>query len=59
MTQHILPWLRRMAEHATVWIADPGRAYLPPGMTPLATYDIPTSRELEDLEMRRTTLYQL
>ena len=28
MTQHILPWLRRMAERAEVWIADPGRAYL-------------------------------
>jgi predicted nicotinamide N-methyase len=59
MTGHILPWLRLMAETATVWIADPGRAYLPSGMTALATYDVPTSRELEDLEMRRTVLYQL
>ncbi len=59
MTGHILPWLRTMAQTATVWIADPGRAYLPSGMRALATYDIPTSRELEDLEMRRTMLYQL
>jgi predicted nicotinamide N-methyase len=59
MTGHILPWLRLMAESATVWIADPGRAYLPGDMTPLARYDIPTSRELEDLEMRRTVLYRL
>lgn len=59
MTGHILPWLRRMAAAATVWIADPGRAYLPPGMTALATYDVATSRELEDLEMRRTVLYRL
>jgi predicted nicotinamide N-methyase len=59
MTGHILPWLRLMAETATVWIADPGRAYLPGDMTPLASYDIPTSRELEDLEMRRTVLYRL
>jgi predicted nicotinamide N-methyase len=59
MTGHILPWLRRMAATATVWIADPGRAYLPTDMTPLVTYDIPTSRELEDLEMRRTVLYRL
>ncbi len=59
MTGHILPWLRRMTDAATVWIADPGRAYLPPGMTALATYDVATSLELEDLEMRRTVLYRL
>ena len=59
MTGHILPWLRSLSAAATVWIADPGRAYLPAGMTPLATYDIPTSRELEDLEIRRTVLYRL
>ena len=59
MTGHILPWLRRRTATATVWIADPGRAYLPADMTPLVTYDIPTSRELEDLEMRRTILYRL
>jgi predicted nicotinamide N-methyase len=59
MTGHILPWLRCMTATATVWIADPGRAYLPGDMTALATYDIPTSRELEDLEMRRTVLYRL
>ncbi len=59
MTGHILPWLRRMAETAIVWIADPGRAYLPGDMTALVTYDIPTSRELEDMEMRRTVLYRL
>jgi predicted nicotinamide N-methyase len=59
MTGHILPWLRRMVSSTPVWIADPGRAYLPPGMTALATYDVATSRELEDLEMRRTVLYRL
>ncbi len=36
MTAHILPWLRRMARHAEVWLADPGRAYLPrDGLTAL------------------------
>ena len=59
MTGHILPWLRQMAATATVLIADPGRAYLPTDMTAIATYDIPTSRELEDLEVRRTILYRL
>ncbi len=59
MTGHILPWLRRMAADAEVWIADPGRAYLPNDMTPLARYDVPTTRELEDRDLRVTTLYSL
>jgi predicted nicotinamide N-methyase len=59
MTGHILPWLRQMATQATVWIADPGRAYLPAGLAALASYDVPTSLELEDLEMRRTVIYRL
>ncbi len=29
MTGHIMPWLRAMAGSAEVWIADPGRNYLP------------------------------
>jgi predicted nicotinamide N-methyase len=59
MTAHILPWLRRMAASATVWIADPGRNYLPAGMQAVAQYDVPTSRELEDREIRQTVLYAL
>ncbi len=59
MTGHILPWLRRMTTNAAVWIADPGRAYLPKGMNALASYDVATSRELEDSETRLTVLYQL
>ena len=57
MTGHILPWLRRMAADAAVWIADPGRAYLPPGLIALAAFDVPTTTELEDRPMRRATLY--
>ncbi len=59
MTGHILPWLRQMAADATVWIADPGRTYLPPGMEAFARYDVPTTRELEDREVRHTALYAL
>ncbi len=60
MTAHILPWLRRMAASCPVWVADPGRAYLPDtGLEPLATYDVPTSLELEDREMRTTRLFRL
>ena len=59
MTAHIMPWLRGMAAHAVVLIADPGRNYLPHGMAALATYDVATSRELEDREVRRTVVYRL
>ena len=59
MTAHIMPWLRSMAQLAEVWIADPGRAYLPDGLQPFAQYDVPTTRELEDRDMRRTTLHRL
>jgi predicted nicotinamide N-methyase len=60
MTGHILPWLRRMADEAEVWIADPGRAYLPEGgLTPFARYAVPTTRELEDRTERTVLLYRL
>jgi len=60
MTAHILPWLKRMAAETEVWVADPGRAYLPmDGLTPLAEFDVPTSLELEDRTLRRTKLFRL
>jgi predicted nicotinamide N-methyase len=38
-----------MAATAEVWIADPGRAYLPKeGLTPRAEYQVPTTLELEN-----------
>ena len=64
MTRHILPWLRDMARHAEIWIADPGRAYLPRegatnGLEAFARYTVPTMLELEDRAQRETTLYRL
>lgn len=60
MTRHILPWLRRMALEAEVWIADPGRAYLPgAGTEELARYAVPTTLELEDCTERQTRLLRL
>jgi predicted nicotinamide N-methyase len=60
MTAHILPWLRHMASDAEVWLADPGRGYLPrDGLHPFANYCVPTSRELEDRDERLVTLYRL
>jgi len=60
MTRHILPWLRQLAARSEVWVADPGRAYLPTaGLAPLGCYDVPTSLELEDRTLRPTRLYRL
>jgi predicted nicotinamide N-methyase len=63
---------RPMAERATAWLrslagagalellADPGRSYLPTGgLTEIARYQVPTSRELEDRERRETVIWQL
>ncbi|MGH7211985.1 MAG: class I SAM-dependent methyltransferase [Acetobacteraceae bacterium] len=60
MTAHILPWLRAMAARAEIWLADPGRTYLPKsGMTEIAHYVVPTTLELEDRIERTVTLYRL
>ena len=54
-------WARGLARRgATVLVGDPGRAYLPKtGMTRLAVYEVPTTRELEDNEVRRTAVYRV
>ena len=60
MTALILPWLGRMARHCEVWLADPGRAYLPrDGLAAFASYRVPTSVELEDCTERQVALYRL
>jgi predicted nicotinamide N-methyase len=60
MTGHIMPWLKRMAATAEVWIADPGRNYLPSvGLEPFARYIVPTSLELEDRQERAVVLYRV
>jgi predicted nicotinamide N-methyase len=60
MTGRILPWLRLMAEAAEVWVADPGRAYLPrDGMAAFARFVVPTTLELEDRTERTVTLFRL
>ena len=60
MTAHILPWLCTLAGQAEIWLADPGRAYLPrDGLLSFATYAVPTTTELEDRSERTVTLYRL
>jgi hypothetical protein len=60
MTGHILPWLQSLTARAEVWIADPGRAYLPAsGLRRFADYKIQTTLELEDRASRDVGLYLL
>lgn len=61
MAARILPWLRGLAATgAAVWLADPGRAYVPrAGLAPLATMAVPTTRELEDRAERVVTVARL
>lgn len=60
MTRRIMPWLTAMARTAEVWIADPGRAYLPrTGLHRFASYTIETTLELEDRTSREVVFYRL
>ena len=41
-------------------IGDPGRTYLPKErLTLLAEYSVPVTRELEDMEIKRTSVWEL
>jgi len=56
-----LGWLRGMAARGSVvLLADPGRTYAPQDdLELLATYDVPTLRELESVETKRTHLWRV
>jgi predicted nicotinamide N-methyase len=59
LAERLTTWLRSLAsDGARVLIGDPGRSYFPErGIQRLATYDVRTSRDLEDREMRETSVY--
>ena len=59
LAMRLTTWLRGLAsEGARVLIGDPGRNYFPQGgVQRLATYEVSTSRDLEDREMRETSVY--
>lgn len=51
---------RHAATGSQVLIGDPGRTYLPKErLARLAEYSVPVTRELEDLEIKRTTVWAL
>jgi predicted nicotinamide N-methyase len=61
LADRLTAWLKERARAgATVLMGDPGRTYFPKsGVEMLATYQVPTSRELEDRDMRETSVYRL
>ena len=61
MAERVMAWLHAArAAGAHVLIGDPGRAYLPKsGLVQLAEYQVPTTRELEDVEVKRTRVWAL
>ena len=56
----LLPWFAAMqACGCEILVGDPGRAYLPKtGLEALATYEVPVTRELEDAEVKKTTVWR-
>ena len=61
MTDRVLAWLAQAkAQGSRVLIGDPGRTYFPKdGLTFLAEYQVPTTRELEDLAVKRSSVWTL
>jgi predicted nicotinamide N-methyase len=61
MAVAVEPFLRACArDGARVLVADPGRAYLPKtGLREVARYDVPTSLDLEDRDVRTTVVYEM
>ena len=59
MTDRVLAWLARAKANGTrVLIGDLGRTYFPrEGLEFLAEYRVPTTRELEDLEVKRVSVW--
>jgi predicted nicotinamide N-methyase len=54
--ERVTAWLAR--SQAWVLLGDPGRAYLPQdGWVELASYDVPTTRDLEGVETKRVRVF--
>jgi predicted nicotinamide N-methyase len=58
LAERLMAWLK--SSPAQILLGDPGRSYFPKaGLTQLATYSVPTTRELEDREIRETGVWRL
>ena len=61
VAERLVPWLRHLVKSGVrVLLGDPGRNYFPSdGIVKLATFAVPTTLDLEDREVRETSVYQL
>jgi len=61
MADRVIAWFRALAGRGVaILLGDPGRAYLPRnGLVELARYQVPTTLELEDRQMRETIVWRL
>jgi predicted nicotinamide N-methyase len=61
LAQKVMDWLAAAHVRGTrVLIGDPGRSYFPRvGLEKLAEYQVPTTRELEDQEVKKTAVWTL
>lgn len=61
MAEAVLEWLLAARKNGTrVLVGDPGRNYFPKsGLTFLSEYTVPTTRELEDQEVKRSRVWSL
>jgi predicted nicotinamide N-methyase len=61
LAERIQPWLRRARAHGLdVLLGDPGRRYLPADeLQGIATYEVRTTTELEDMELKLGRVYRL
>jgi predicted nicotinamide N-methyase len=58
LADRLMAWLKKI--QADILLGDPGRTYFPKdGLTQLAVYSVPTTRELEDHTIRRTGVWRL
>ncbi len=60
LAERVIAWLLALsARGALVLIGDPGRAYLPKqGLEKLGEYSVPVTRDLEDCELKRTSVWR-
>ena len=61
LAEAVMAWLQRARAAGTrVLIGDPGRSYFPKsGLEKLTEYEVPTTRELEDMEVKRTAVWAI
>lgn len=61
LAERATAWLRRARERGIeVLVGDPGRRYLPVGdLAELATYEVRTTTELEDMDLKQARVYAL